>query len=333
VFLVLARRYYGTSLPLPFYAKSHLTTHVGARFAELCASSRRMHLGMFVACYGPLGIVAVIGRSKKSIAPLVAALAFIAYHEAFTLDVMGYRARFLLPAVVPLVLAAAASWDQFVDRVPLRQLQLGLAIWTAGGIVIGMVANGSGQHRVSAVAYVILPCVLWSSTQASERVRYALGALALGVLPLVALLTSSSPRWARFLSDEEYAWRSTSEVTSFRGLGDLVRCIPELRQLYHSEIGVVGVVLPKARIVDLVGLMSKEIAFSDPRFDDYCLRDLPEAIFLPHRNYAELNREIAGSSCIRRYTRVTNKSSSPLYVRSDLAGPFQACSVETARWR
>ncbi|HVR18457.1 MAG TPA: hypothetical protein VMS65_02130, partial [Polyangiaceae bacterium] len=108
---------------------------------------------------------------------------------------------------------------------------------------------------------------------------------------------------------------------------------PNVSTLYHSEIGVPGLVLPHARIVDLAGLMSRSIALDRPRFDAYCSRDRPEVVFLPHRNYAEQNREIAASACLRGYTRVIGRSSSPLYVRNDLAAAFDGCARDVARFR
>ena len=52
--------------------------------------------------------------------------------------------------------------------------------------------------------------------------------------------------------------------------------------------------------------------------DALCLAQKPELLFLPHRNYARLNQLLTEGRCIEGYTRVVEKSSSPLYVRRDL---------------
>ena len=79
--------------------------------------------------------------------------------------------------------------------------------------------------------------------------------------------------------------------------------------------------------------MSNRIALEHPRFDDECRVEAPEIIFLPHKNYVALNREIAQGACIRNYTLAVRRSSSPLYVRNDLAPSFLACARDSTRFR
>jgi hypothetical protein len=57
------------------------------------------------------------------------------------------------------------------------------------------------------------------------------------------------------------------------------------------------------------------------------MRDRPPAIFLPHKNYRDLNEEIAQSHCLGGYRRVVERSSSALYVRRDLYPRFHVCAA------
>ena len=341
--LILFKIYYGTALPLPFYAKSIGFTRHDPVFSQISRACKATHALTFLAFTGPLLAVAGAGRNRQSLAYVVAAVAFVAYHLVFTEDIMGYRARFLVPAVIPLALAAASSWDRFRERVSVRVRAIGLLTWGTLlllGYLSGTIASGhdSPLERVRWPAYVV-NILLWAHLAFSQvasirapRTR----AMRLGmILIILAAGTAAAlpPELTRWLRDAEYVERSSREVTTTRGLSDLRRCLPRIRQLYHSEIGIPGLVFADARVVDLAGLMSPEITLAHAPFDAYCLRDKPEALFLPHRNYALLNQEILGGHCIVDYTRVVARSSSPLYIRNDLVTRFRACARDLTQWQ
>lgn len=288
--LAVLRAYYGTALPLPFYLKSFMWTPYGDELARQALHSKLEHLVTFAALAWPLFVLALRGARSGSpaLALLLAAALFVAYHALTNNEIMGYRARFYLPALIPLALAAASAWPELRARWSLRVLAPVALAW------VGLIAIG---HRVGLVD---------PEKEAS---------------PSRPLPTSFAE-----LSDDAFVARSIGEVRSLRGLAEVARCLPDVAQVYHSEIGALGLVLPDARIVDLAGLMSKHIAFDHPAFDSYCLSDRPEVLFLPHRNYAALNHEIARGACIGQYTRVVERSSSPLYIRSDLAERFLRCA-------
>jgi hypothetical protein len=134
-------------------------------------------------------------------------------------------------------------------------------------------------------------------------------------------------------SDSVLVKRHVSEVTSFRGIYEVKRCLPDLQHVYHSEVGVVGLIFPDARVVDLAGLQSLGAGTSQGDFQARCQADRPEVIFLPHKNYAKLNAEIAAAPCLRSYERFVDRSSSPLHIRTDLSPEFEKCAPQLARWR
>jgi hypothetical protein len=293
VCLGLFRAYYGTALPLPFYVKSSLWSPYGDAMARLGVHSKLENVATFAAFAAPLVWIGARRTRPPAAALCIAAGVFVGYHALTNSEIMGYRARFYLPALIPLALAAAIAWGDVRARYSRRTLVTLASSW------IAMLVAGHHFRIVDAA----------------------------GAAP-----PAPFPARAALLSDRAFVARSSAEVTTTRGLYDVARCLPHVARVYHTEIGVVGLVLPRARVVDLAGLMSKRIALEHPPFDEYCLVDRPEVLFLPHKNYAELNREIERGACIRQYTQMTRRSSSPLYVRSDLAPRFLACASDIPRF-
>lgn len=336
--LLAFRLYYGTALPLPFYAKTAVLGTRGVAVLPFDGSAKIAHAATFLAFTGPLVWVACRARDSRALPLCVAATGFVLYHLVATQEIMGYRARFYVPALVPLLLAAALAWDVAVAA---RGRWLTLWFCVCGGAVVavayrtGFVENPDSValDRIGLLAYMVTFVTVAVLALATGLRRHP-GMVGLVVaLPVAGVLVATPMRMGPVLRDDDYLIRASAEVTSFRGLADVVRCMPGIRQVYHSEIGVVGLALPEARVLDLVGLMSPALALGHPPFDRYCLRDRPEAVFLPHRNYTALNREIVASACLRSYVRVVRLSSSPLYIRDDLAPAFLACARDTEPWR
>lgn len=147
---------------------------------------------------------------------------------------------------------------------------------------------------------------------------------------LVAVLIAFPLRPAPELGDDGYLARHTAGVTSFRGLDALRACLGDAIHVYHSEVGVTGLRLQNGRVTDLVGLLSPRWLFRERSFDALCKAERPEAIFLPHKSYHGLNREISAGDCIRDYARVIQRSSSPLFVRRDQLERYRHCALPSA---
>jgi hypothetical protein len=340
LFLGAFRLYYGSALPLPFYAK---TAGLSAYDSELRAAGlhgKVSHLLTFCAFSAPLVWIAARGRDARVSALLLASALFVAYQALITDEIMGYRARFYAPALVPLALAALLAWNRYRARSDVRSAGWAWLAWAAllGVAYAARVVECGGDSSLERVAWTAYAAQLFLGVLLCDRVsngpRFGARAVtfaSVGVLTLSAALLRL-PRFEHAaLDDAAFLGRATAEVTTTRGLFEVARCIPGAHTLYHSEIGIPGLVLPDWRVVDLVGLMSKRLAFGRPPFDDYCLRDRPEALFLPHKAYRALNAEIRASACLRDYTLMIRDSSSPLYVRSDLSAAFNACRRDP--WR
>jgi hypothetical protein len=331
--------YYGSALPLSFYAKTAGLSAFDSELRHAGVPGKVQHLLTFAAFSAPLAWLALRGEDARVRALLAASATFIAYQALLTDEIMGYRARFYMPAIVPLAFAALLAWPRARARIRPAEAFRAWLVWASAIFVayaLGGVERGRsalegvpfGAYAVALVLGVLLCDGLRQTPRLSARnaTWASIGALAFGAACLQA------PRLPRAsLTDAAFLRRASDEVTTTRGLFEVARCISGPQTLYHSEIGIPGLVLPDWRVVDLVGLMSNELAQHRPPFDEYCRRDRPAVLFLPHKNYRALNAEIRESACLREYTLAVRDSSSPLYIRSDLSPAFNACRRDA--WR
>ena len=121
-----ARLYFGSALPLPFYAKS-TALYRDLAFARNAAPVPREELARFARANGALLLLALL---PLALAPrrwmretpaviqgaLLAAVAFAAYYLFFVFQLMYFDARFYQPTLPALVLAAAHGASGVVRR-------------------------------------------------------------------------------------------------------------------------------------------------------------------------------------------------------------------------
>ncbi|HEV8246640.1 MAG TPA: hypothetical protein VGP93_12770 [Polyangiaceae bacterium] len=325
-FLLFFKLYYGTALPLAFYAKERAFSPYDATFVQASTIAQHWHWGLFASVALPLVLVALERRDRTNLTLLGAALLFVAYHAGTTIDVMGMHGRFYAPASLLLVLAAARAGSQR-SKPALMALSY-LLIMAALALVNFLPGAQSGFERVplpyyaasglGALALLLGPAFRWAMP---ASVAPLLAASAVAVVFAHGLRLRAPPR------DDDYLRIHESHVTVYRGLERLRACVGDGISLYHSEVGLPGLRFARGKVTDLAGLFNRGWLFREYDFDAMCQRDRPEAIFLPHRNYAALNREIVGSKCLTGYALVVPESSSPLYVRKDLLSLYENCSV------
>ena len=320
VFLGIFHGFYGSAFPLSFSVKMGLSGLYDAHFLELSAEAGRRHLLFFSLLSAPL--VALGWRSRL----MLPAAVFFAFHALATVDVMGLHGRFYAPCIPWLVAAAAQEWS--------KSRRGGLWMWVVWAITVGVSiqqgllpgAKGWSIGQVSLwtyAAYVLAAgAMLWRGRWAAHVQHRGAALVIIGIVASQPSLPSQS------LSDSASVARLRDLVTSWRGLERATDCLGTDLHVYHSEIGVPGFYF--ARVTDLGGLMNKE-AHQGVRFEEMCLRDRPELLFMPHRNYKELNAEIRRGACLRDYKRVIKRSSSPMFVRRDLVQEYRSsprCSQE-----
>lgn len=329
--------YFGTPFPLAFYLKSRALTVYTDQFVDMDLHLKRRNLAGLLIMAAPLLYVAAHGRSAWTWTMVLGFAAFTAYHYFSTVEVMGYYARFYVPALVPAALAAIDAAPRFRARsrllVTLGFCGLLLAavlylyrhrlIYDEKDQLITRVDDALYLGYVAAAAVVLV----------GARVQARLAAMLLAI-PLLAGAVRGLPMpevWLR--PDETLLAKHIDRFTTVRGIESVRACVPEPFHMYHTEIGVPGVVFQRSTVTDMAGLMDTEIARHGMDFEARCLADRPEVLYLPHRNYTTLREQISRSACFRDYRRVVGNSSSPLYIRKDLARDFLTCARQAGdRW-
>jgi hypothetical protein len=329
--------YFGTPLPLAFYLKSRALTVYTPDFWDLGVALKRRNLAGILVMAAPLLYVAAHGRGPW-IAGLLASFAlFAAYHYFSTVEVMGFYGRFYAPGLVPVALAAIEAAPRFRERsrAPVTALFL---------VVYALVILLLYRHRLiydekdQVITRVALPLYLGYAAAAAlllfgARARAGVAA-ALVVVPILVGSWRGLPRPPlRLQSDEALLSTHIERPTTVRGIRAVRACIPEPFRIYHTEIGVPGALFQRSTVTDMAGLMDQEIALHGMDVDARCARDRPAVIFLPHRNYTALRAQFARGACLGGYQEVVHRSSSPLYIRKDLAADFLACARRVGdRW-
>jgi hypothetical protein len=330
--LLFFRWYYGTMLPLPFYAKQLATSPYDRSFIELSRQTGRQRFGLFASCAAPLFLCGLFKRDRTNLVLLGASLVFVAYHLLGTIDVMGMQGRFFVPSIPLLILAAARATGAAETAQLARSALIAAAGYLALLVLLRLVGGlPSGKAFVlDAVppflkVTVALGGVALLLSLATPCLRPRLGA-ALLLVTLIGCLLAVRVRELRPYADADYLALQEARYTVYRGLETLRACFGDKLHVYHSEVGLPGLRFQAGKVTDLAGLLSPRWLFRSKSFDQFCEAERPEAIFLPHKNYRALNQEVLASQCLRGYRRVVDESSSPLYVRRDLAKSFVECA-------
>jgi hypothetical protein len=249
---------------------------------------------------------------------------------------MGFHARFHVPALLAVVLAAALAWPSFATAswravIPFAvayPVVCVLAYWQQ------LLEPHKGDFYLSRVrpeyyVWFAAAAVLLLLAPLVPRAR----AVAVGVLVPLTILAgavhASALRTWRFRDDGAIVASMARRIDAMRGATDVKACLPEPLHIYHSEIGVTGLLFLDSHITDLSGLMNRGMVFDRTPFDQTCLAAPPEVLFLPHEGYKRLNREVKRSRCLRQFARPrgVRRSHSTLYIRRDLLAAFDRCTA------
>jgi hypothetical protein len=327
--LAVFAHYYGTALPLPFYAKQRLFSPYDAHFLAVSAPLSRVRIANFLFVALPLALAASARRDRVNLVLIGSALAFALYHYVSTVEVMGMIGRFYAPAVPILVVAAARGIEAHGEERGLdrRRLAIVLACLAVLGALSALILSHAGIERARAGHYVCIgSAALVLVSAAQSRPLFQLGPSL--VLLATLVISAVSIGGLSLRSDDAYLSMHTQKFKVYRGLDTLRSCFGDGIDVYHSEVGVPGLRFIHGTVTDLAGLLSPAWLFRAQSFDALCANDRPEAIFLPHKNYRKLNAEIAEGACIRGYERMVDESSSPLFVRRDLVAAYTACRAQ-----
>ncbi len=307
--------YYGTAVPLPFYLKTHGYNEQSAYHVSLFAREKAKNVISFLYLSAPFLFMALHERRREAVSLVVAAIAFAAYHYAFTIETMGQSSRFYLPALAPLLVAAAISYPTFRAR---RRMFHALVFSVAYLALYAYLKGWDDRLKIDAMLGTQLHCAFLFAVPMMLLAPASVandGALIAVVTFVCGALANPVDAWA-FRDDEAILLAQIAPRRVFRGLAELRERIP-VRALFHTDMGAPGVLFPEARVVDLDGLLNEDITLRHARFEDLCRADRPEAIFVPNHTYPELRDEVLKSECLRGYRAVDAREDSPLRVRED----------------
>jgi hypothetical protein len=320
-FLVAFKLYYGTALPLAFYVKSYWSNTQGDGHVQIFWHEKIKNLTQFFYLYLPLILIAFRGRTKLGSTLLGAALTFCAYHALFTVETMGHYSRFYMPAVVPIVAAAMEGFESFRAGASPRFRFTFVAVWGLGYALLKVLDRRShvylyipaGQEIpwVCAMGLWFAPLKLWPSCRP----------IAAMCVVLVANLLSLPIETLRPELDRAILRRQIAARPVFFGLSELAEIHP--KHVYHTDMGAPGILLQDSVVTDLDGLLNEEMLLEHKTFSELCVRDRPDAIFVPRAElYPLLRKEIKESACIRDYVPSPDPRSR-LVLRRDRFAAYQ----------
>jgi len=272
--MLLAQLYFGSALPLPFYAKS--LDLYGEAATRVFGDIPSRELGHLAAWYWPfLAVIAVdvltgarqfVRRTSAAEWGLVLATAlFVAYYRFFVLQIMPHGQRFYYPVVPGLVYLATRSAGRLLSALPRRTVER-LRRRRGVACLVGALAG----------AWLLAPAVgwlhsAWASGLAGSHVgRFALRRIA------------ERPR--------RPVWPGLVQFSD----------LPDDLVVATTEVGLPSVMNPRRTIADLSGLHDTDMAhhgFSADAFFARCPHDL---IYLPEPHYARIRGAILSHPVFQR---------------------------------
>lgn len=276
---LLARGYFGTWLPLPFYVKSG-GQHYGDAFAAEYAGVAPRELGLFAAAFA-LPFVAVLLDAasapkrwwrettavEKGLAGSV--VLFVAYHLTQVAPIMGGSQRFYQPMLPAL-------------------------LWLSWGSVLRL-GERFRSHRPALAIGGLLMVVLLGHSLVIEGSR------------LRAALDRES--WPTLALETAYRQRATHYWPAL----DVVVELSPATQIAATEVGLPGAMNPHKVVVDLAGLHDPEFALQGFSADrvftrrDGSLRR-PDILYLPHPHYETMLRDLLHHPVLEAEYRVWEAS-------------------------
>lgn len=263
----LAHAYFGTALPLPFYAKG-----TGLYGADLRSSYRLISVAQLVQYVSYFWLFFVLiavdlilrpgRRGKRSPVErglLVATALFIVYYLGFVVQIMYMGARFYYPTLPAVAFLAAQSAARMVGR--------------------ALPASDEQVRRVPRpLCWMALLVVLAALTPQAKLALDAVRAKR-GAIGRFSVLDDyrTNPEWRAY-------WFALDEFTA----------LPDDLVMATTEIGRPGVMAPGKTIIDLSGL--NEAAFARKGFSaELLIEDYrPDLIYMPHPGYRAMIAAIRG---------------------------------------
>lgn len=268
--------YFGTPLPLTFYAKS--TGLYGPSIWKIFSLQPVLQLIAYVDAYKFLflALFALMlvgwrfafrrGPHAAVLGMLAAAAVSLAYYFFFVLQVMGYLSRFYYPTLPALLVAGSIALAYVLEHFEGSDTHI-RSFWSA------------------AVAGILLTTLFSPLGWGMQRAAYA----------WKTQRTAIAATWTTGYE----AWRGQFLQQDFGGtlpcLGTL-SLLPDDVSLATTEVGLPGALAPEHYLLDLAGLNSTELSLQRSEAGEVIQRGNIDVVYLPTKEYyPELWRRIVSS--------------------------------------
>jgi hypothetical protein len=277
--LLLARLYFGSALPLPFYAKA--TGLYGPAIHHVYRGKSTHELILFLGDYWPLfGLIALdfsMGarswwRNTLPVekAAVVGVVFLLIYEWLFVLQIMPFDQRFyhpMLPALIFLATRAAARIEKAIGRdVTPSIAALSVLTW-----------------------FWLMPVFVTSAREAT---------------------TAAADQRNLHFSHAELAKTTGPQKLWFKI--DEMCALPDDVTIATSEVGFISILAPKKQFLDLVGLNDTDIALHGFSNERLFRGGGPDVLYLPHPDYREIIQSILSSPEIDGYDIYTPSTTGAL---------------------
>ena len=282
--LAVGHAYYGSALPLSFYAKS---AHGYDGF--LNPESAIAYFALALSCAIPFIAALIVAMRRDVRAPMQALMLPAALTVCYLLTVrqiMGWNGRFFIPFLPYVVIPGALALDALLAR-GLTWRDLGRPLLR--GIGIGFAAF---------VSTIVLQ---------DGIVRLSGAALLPQAVAMPALESKATAPL------QEKPWFAV-----VREIGDgVIARLPAGTVVAASEVGYIGSVASDIAVIDLVGLNDTRIGRDGLSMDDLIGRQ-PDIIWFPHQDYTGLrSKMLSDPRLYARYIVIAGAFNYGLAIRRD----------------
>jgi len=272
--LGLGAWYFGSPLPLPFYAKALnlYGNNLYQVYADLAGGQFLYFLGAYWYLFLFTGLNIIvnfkgwfrgIGAIDKGL--IVATSIFLIYYLFFVLPIMGYAERFYYPTLPALAFVGCRSLANLVQVIQnfvktylrfFNQARLQLVVIPVG--LVGLLLFGLN----------IIPAISYGSDGLNEAI--------------------STQTFAHFRVDEWYL----KVAHSYWFRLDQFSALPDDLVIATTEVGYPAAMNPHKTIVDMAGLNETNFSHRPFSADLFFRKYQPDLIYMPHPDYKLTNEQL-----------------------------------------
>jgi hypothetical protein len=280
--LFFCQWYFGSALPLSFYAKvtglysGFQNSQSALGFFFNATPSALPFLSVAVVTAGPMRV------RKMAVFLLPVALTFL--YLLTVRQIMGYMGRYYTPFLPYLIVPAVLSADEAL-------------------------ADGARRPGMRIAFAVPAALILFAATLPLQHIatRALLRSLIPPPVPVPTLLTKAT------VPLPEIPWFTQIETLE----DEVIRPLPDGAVIAASEVGFIGAGSLHTQVIDLVGLNDTQIALHGFSMPDLLARS-PDLIWFPHLDYTGLRATMfSDPQLLQRYVVIAGAFNYGLAIRRD----------------